>query len=134
MIDRQSALIYAMVLSAAADRDMADLEIGLIGDLIRYLPAFEGYDMEKLPDTWKGCVDLLTEDSGLEQVIMAVRDALTAPQRETAYALACDVIAVNGKTSPEELQLLEILRGSLEIGRLTATAIEHCAQVRFSRG
>ena len=47
--------------------------------------------------------------------------------------LACDVIAVNGETSPEELQLLEILRGSLEIGRLIATAIEHCAQVRFSR-
>ncbi len=134
MIDRQSALIYAMVLSAAADRDLADVEIALIGDLIRYLPAFEGYDMEKLPETWKDCVDLLTEDSGLEQVIVAIRDALTGPQRETAYALACDVIAVGGKTSPEEQQLLEILRGSLEIGRLIATAIEHCAQVRFSRG
>lgn len=134
MIDKHSALIYAMVLSAAADRDLAEVEIGLIGDLIRYLPAFEGYDMENLPETWKACVDMLTEDNGLEQTILAIRGGLSGPLRETAYALACDVIAVGGETSPEELQLLEILRESLEIGRLIATAIEHCAQVRFSRG
>ena len=114
MNDKQSALIDAMVLSAAADPDLADVEIALIGDLIRYLPAFKGYDMENLPETWKGCVDLLTEENGLEQTILAIRGALSGPQRETAYALACDVIAVKGETSPEELREIRALLDRLQ--------------------
>ena len=38
------ALIYVMVVMAAADRDMSDRELKRIGDQVRNLPAFADFD------------------------------------------------------------------------------------------
>ena len=51
----------------------------------------------------------------------------------TAYALACDVVAVDGVATQEELRLLEMMRHSLDVDRLTAAAIERGAAARFAR-
>ena len=40
MIDHQAALIYTMVLVSAADRNMSDAEMRIIGDNVRDLPVF----------------------------------------------------------------------------------------------
>jgi hypothetical protein len=53
--------------------------------------------------------------------------------RETAYALACDVVAADGRATQEELRLLELLRHRLEVGRLPAAAIERGARARHRR-
>jgi hypothetical protein len=52
------------------------------------------------------------------------------PLRETAYALACDVAAADGKPGETELQMLELIRHRLHIDRLVAAAIERAAQAR----
>ncbi len=49
MIDAHSALIYTMLLMSAADRDMTDAELHLIGDVTKHLPVFSAYDQAKLP-------------------------------------------------------------------------------------
>ena len=59
-----------------------------------------------------------------------IATALPKPLRETAYALACDVAAADGKPVEEELQLLEMIRHRLSVDRLVAAAIERAALAR----
>src|SRR5690606_28687829 len=42
------ALIHLMIVAAAADSDMTDAELRRIGDLVRTLPVFDGFDDERL--------------------------------------------------------------------------------------
>jgi tellurite resistance protein len=130
MIDHHTALIYTMVLSAAADQEMTDGELRTIGEIVRYLPVFRDYNLDKLPAATQGCAELLGEEDGLDQAFGMIRKALPAKLRETAYALACDVAAADGSVSQETLRLLELLRHSLDLDRLAAAAIERGARAR----
>ncbi len=130
MADTQSALIYTMVLVSAADRDMTDSELKTMGEIVSYLPVFRGYDLDSLPRTAKACAELLGDSDGLDKALDIIVDSLPERLRETAYAIACDVAAADGKASQEELRLLEILRHRLQVGRLAAAAIERGARAR----
>lgn len=129
-ISHHTALIYVMVLVSAADRDMTDAEIRIIGEDVQRLPVFAGYDIDMLPHAAADCASLLAEDEGLETVLGLVKGAVPEKLVETAYALACDVAAADGKLSQEELRLLEMIRHTLRVGRLAAAAIERGARAR----
>jgi tellurite resistance protein len=137
MIDTQAALIYIMVMVAAADNSMADSELHIIGDIVKHLPVFAEYDQNRLTQDLKDCATILGRDTGLEEALKSVKSAVPAKLRETAYALACDVAAAGAvarrELSQETLRLLELLRHRLNIDRLTAAAIERGARVRFTR-
>lgn len=130
MIDAQSALIYVMVISSAADSDMTDRELETIGDTVKMLPVFQGFDMEKLPAIARECAGLLQDPDGLDKAFDIVKQSLPERLMETAYALACDIVAADGLATQEELRLLEILRYRIGIGRLEAAAIERGARAR----
>ncbi len=133
MIDHHAALVYAMVMVSAADREMTDAELRMIGDIVRVLPAFENFDGNRLVQISSDCADLLSEENGFDVVLTVIQEALPEKLRETAYALACDVAAADGRVSQEELELLEQLRHRLPVGRLPAAAIERGARARFIR-
>ena len=130
----QTALIYIMVVMAAADSDMSDSELMTIGHIIRSLPIFRDYDQDRLPKAAEDCAEILTQDGGIDTIVGLARDALSDSLHETAYALACDVAAADGKVSQEEIRLLEILRHGMSVGRLPAAAIERAARARFATG
>lgn len=133
MINHHDALIYTMVLAAAADRDMTDAELRTIGEIVSYLPIFKDFDRNRLPAVARACAELLSHENGLDRVLGEIRHILSKPLRETAYALACDVAASDGMASRETLRLLEILRDRLEIDSLVAAAIEHASRVRHAK-
>lgn len=130
-IDAQTALIYLMILTSAADADMRDEELRTIGDTVRLLPVFEGFDPERLTHLAGDVTAILQDPDGLDRVFVDIRAALPVHLRETAYALACDVAAADGRASLEELRLLELTRHRLEIDRLVAAAIERGARARY---
>lgn len=130
-ISQHVALIYTMVIMSAADRDMTDRELGIIGETVRVLPVFDDYDITALPDTARSCADLLEREDGLETVLGLIRNSLSEHLRETAYALACEVAAADGHLSQEEMRLLEMIRHRLDIERLHAAAIERAVAARF---
>ena len=131
-ISHHAALIYTMVMVSAADNEMTDAEMRTMGETINFLPVFADYESTLLTDTVASCADLLDEDDGLKSVFQLIKDALPAKLRETAYALACDVVAVDGEAHQEELRMLEMIRHELRIDRLTAAAIERGARARFA--
>ncbi len=127
-----TALIYVMVLMSAADSNMTDRELFTIGEIVRTLPVFRDYNADLLPKAAEDCAEMLAQDGGLDAVLETVKSALPDHLRDTAYAVACDVAAVEGKLKKEEIRLLEFLRHKLEIDRLTAAAIERGARARYS--
>lgn len=132
-ISHHAALIYTMVMVSAADRNMTDAELRMIGEITRGLPVFVDYNLSLLTQTAAACAELLDDEQGMEQAIQLIESALPAKLRETAYALACDVAAADGKVSEEEARMLEILQQRLRIDRLTAAAIERGARARFAK-
>lgn len=131
MLDPQGALICTMVIVSAADRDMTDSELAMIGDIVGHLPVFRSFKRDKLQGVLDDCINLLGRDNGLDEAFAAIKKALPAKLRETAYAVACDVAAADGEASQEELRVLELMRDRLEIDRLIAAGIERGARARF---
>jgi tellurite resistance protein len=133
MLDPHGALICTMMMVSAADRDMAEAELKIIGDIVGDLPAFRDFDHKKLPKVLEECSRLLGRDNGLEEGLASIRKALPPKLRETAYAIACDVAAADGEASQEELRVLELIRHRLDIERLIAAGIERGAKARFQK-
>jgi len=133
MLDPQGALIYTMVLVSGAETSIGAAEQAIIGDIIGHMPVFRGVNGDKLAHHLDACAELLSGDDGLEKTLAAIKAALPERLRETAYAIACDLIASDGEATQEELQILELIRHRLEIGRLAAAAIERGARARFQK-
>jgi uncharacterized membrane protein YebE (DUF533 family) len=131
MLSPQQALVYTMVAAAEADHEIADAEIDLIGDLGNHLPIFRGVDRAVLTATATACSETLARHGGREEVFRLIREALPLPLRDTAYALACDVIAIDSRLQRSELHTLEWLRTELDVDPAMARAIEQVAEVRF---
>jgi hypothetical protein len=131
MLDHHRALIYTMVIVSAAESELPDAELRIIGDIVGDLPVFRGFDRGELPRVLNDCIDLIAREDGLEQTLKAIKTALPAKLRETAYAIACDLVAVSGETTQGELRILDLIRRRLGIDRLIAAAIERAARARF---
>jgi tellurite resistance protein len=133
MIGHHAALIYTMTLISAADGNMTDAEIGVIGDIVGHLPIFKDYDSKGLSRDLGACTRLLQRDDGMEEAFKEIKTALPKHLRETAYAVACDVAAADPEMSQEEMRMLELIRHRLQIDRLAAAAIERGTRARFAR-
>lgn len=125
------AFIYLMVMVSAADGDMTDAEMSLIGDMVRHLPVFRGFDIEKLPEVAKSSTKHFADPDALHHVLDLIRASLPERLYETAYAIACDMAASDGGISQEEMRVLDLLRHGLSIDRLHAAAIERGAKARY---
>ena len=131
MISPQEALVYTMVAAAESDREIADAEINLIGDLVNHLPIFKGVARAAMTEMAMRGSHLLEQAGGSDQVFALIRQALPVSLRETAYALACDVIAVDSRLNRTEMRILEKIRAQLQVDPAMARAIEQIAEVRF---
>ncbi len=124
------ALIHIMVTMSAADRTMTDSELAKIGSIIKSLPVFEKFDVQRMIAVADDCTQILQKEDGLDQIIDNALDSLPDHLHETAYALAVDVAAADLRIEQEELRLLQIFRHKMDIDRLTAAAIERGARAR----
>ena len=131
-IDPHTALIFTMVLISAAEGEMTDAELEMIGREVRYLPVFDNFDQQRLTAVGRDCAELLRREDGLDVVCDMIAEALAQPLRETAYALACDVAAADGALASEELEVLRLLRRRLNVDRLVAAAIERATYARYA--
>lgn len=124
------ALIYLMVITSASDRDMTDVELARIGDVVRSWPAFEGFNDQKLIGVAQDCQKLLHEPDGLGGVLAIAARAIPERLRDTAYAAALEVAAVDLEMRLEEVRVLQMLRQSLDLDAVVIHSIERAAKAR----
>ncbi len=129
----EEALICTMVLVAAADGAITDREIGVMSGLVQTLPAFREFSSEHLDTATEATIGLLGEDEGLSHAGELIRAALEPRLRETAYALACDVVAADRGASQPVLRMLELVMQELHLDPLVAAAVERGARARHQR-
>ena len=129
----QEALIHLMVVAATSDAAVSDRELEVIGSLVRRLPVFDGFDREQLGQVAAEAIDLIKDSSDIEKVLDMILAAIPERLRDTAYALAVDVAAVDLQLSQEELRLLEMIRDKLDLDSLVSAAIETAARARLRR-
>lgn len=126
----QEALIYLMVIASASDRDMTDVELARIGEVVRSWPVFEGFDDRRIISVAQDCQKLLQRPEGLNGVMSIVAEAVPERLRDTAYAAALEVAAVDLELRLEEVRLLQLLRQSLDLDQGTSHSIERAAKAR----
>jgi len=129
-LDAQEALVCTMVLVAAAGRGISDAEIGVMSGLVQTLPVFRTFSTERLNAATEAAVTLLREDDGLAHAGALIREALEPRLRETAYALACEVIAAERSADQDSLRMLEFVKAELRLDPLVAAAVERGARAR----
>ncbi len=126
----QDSLVAVMIAISASDEDIRASELLTIQAIVNHLPVFAGYDMDRVRTVSQTVFDLFGEEDGLDALFGIIRNDLPERLYETAYALACDVAAADGKLLETELRLLEEIRYELDIDRLHAAAIERGARAR----
>ena len=126
----QDALVAVMIAVSASDEQMRTPELVAIQRMVNHMPVFADYDTDRIRTIAQTVFDLFEEEDGLAALFGLIRDALPERLHETAYALACDVVAADGRLKEVELRMLEEVREELQIDRLHAAAIEWGARVR----
>jgi tellurite resistance protein len=129
----QDALVAVMIATSAADDTMTIPEFHEISAIVGVLPAFEGYDTDRIAEVGALVSDLFQDEDGLDALLGLIEEALPDHLRETAYALACDVAAADLRVAMTELRMLEELRHQLGVDRLTSAAIERGSRARHQR-
>ena len=132
-ISVQDTLVYVMVSISAVDNLMEENEMMRIGNIVKTLPIFKGYNSDQLVNAAKTCRDILQDDEGLETVL-GMTAALPHNLQETAYALAAEVAAADLNVTAEEVRFLQLLRNHLQVGKLTCAALEAAARARHQTG
>jgi hypothetical protein len=122
-----------MVLVAAAGTGISDREIGMMSGLVQTLPVFHDFSTTRLDVATNAAVELLREDDGLGHAARLIRDSLEPRLRETAYALACEVVAADRFADQDSLRMLAFVRDELALDPLVTAAIERGARARHQR-
>jgi tellurite resistance protein len=121
-----------MVTMSAVDSNMTDKELQRIGHMVKNLPVFRDYDLEKLVPASERCGEALGREDGLESILKEAAK-LPAALHETAYALAVEVAAADLEVKQEELRFLDMLRDALGLDKLVCAAIERGARARHHK-
>lgn len=124
------ALVALMVAVSASDETVPTAELVAIERIVNHTPIFASYDIDRLRAVSQTVLTLFEEEDGLDALFGLVRDALPEKLFDTAYALACDVAAADGRLRDAEWQMLGEIRAELGIDRLHAAAIELSARAR----
>ncbi len=132
-LNAPEALVLTMVLVSAADGGITDREIGVMSGQVQTLPVFQDFTTDQLVDVTDAAVGLLREADGLTHAGHLIRAALTPNLRETAYALACEVVAGDQASKQSSLQMLDFVRDELGLDPLISVAIERGVRARHQR-
>jgi tellurite resistance protein len=130
LLNPHEALIYLMVITSAADREMTDLEMGRIGNVLKTWPVFQDFDDWKLIRVAQDCQQRLQEENGLASILAEARRSLPKKLHDTAYAAAFEVATVDLEMRMEELRVLEMIKESLSVDPEAIAAIERATKAR----
>lgn len=130
-ISTEKALIYVMVTMSGVEAQINASELQEIRHVVSTLPIFHSFDIARLESVAAECAEMLQEPEGLRAVLGLVKDQLPPRLRETAYALAVEVAAVDLTVGKEELRFLAMLRDALSLDKLVTAALERSAIARY---
>jgi hypothetical protein len=120
--DAAEAFAGIALAAVASDGFLSEEEAQIIPFTLARMKLYDGYsdnDMRRLFD--KLLAQLQRE--GVEALFTSAKDALSLELRETAFAIAADLVLVDGVITSEERSFLDDLYDILEISESVATQV-----------
>lgn len=114
--ERNAALVEAMLLAAAADGSVSEIEIQTLLRRVLERPEFEGTRPEELNQLVESCVANLAKAKDLNTILASLRQRLPDHKnRMLAFGLACAVAFADQRATRSELGLLKTFQAALGI-------------------
>jgi Tellurite resistance protein TerB len=129
-LNPHEAMIYLMVITSAVDREMTDVELARIGNVLKTWPIFQDFDEWKLIRVAQECQERLQAKDGLQSILAEVSGVLPERLHDTAYAAVFEVAAVDLEMRMEEVRVLELIRDALVVEPDVIDAIERSTKAR----
>lgn len=115
-LDRNAALIDAMILAASADGSMGSLEMQALVRAVIERPEFDGTDAKVLNDLVEASARRLSHARGLDEIMTSLHKRLPDHRnRLLAFGLATTVALANRRATRAELGLLKSVQSTLGI-------------------
>ena len=125
-------MIMTMVLAAATDRNLSRAEQKRLRDLVSHLPIFSDFDARNLARVCETCAATLAGDNGIDRAARLIKKGVPKRFGPTAYTIACDMLAADGRIGDVEVGLLDLLADLFGMDSLTCAAIELASRVRYA--
>ena len=123
-LERNAALMDAMILGATADGHVSKLEKDALLRRVGERPEFEGTKIEELTDLIEGSVFRLSKTHSLDDVMASLRTRLPDHKnRLLAFGLATAVALADQRATKQEMGLLKTLQAGLGISEEEVTRI-----------
>ena len=119
VLSPQDALVAVMIATSAADEAQPTSELLLIDRLVDALPAFEGYDKDRIHGVRNIVEDLFSEEDGVDALLGLVEDAL--PE--------VDIDQLKSPDDPGHKPRILLLYGSLRPQSYSRAAAHEAARV-----
>ena len=129
----QEGLVWTMVLATIDDRRLSRVEIRAMRDSVGHLPVFAGVDLKELPAVAEACAEALAGENGVDVAARRIKRAVPRKMGETAYLLACDMMASDGRVGSDDVEVLDLLADIFALDSLTCAALETAARARFAK-
>lgn len=126
----QRALLDLLVIAAVADGQIDNSELEMISSWVRFLPVFDGVDPSEINEISEDCVALLEDPEGIDKLMQRTSDSLPIELHDTAYSLLVEIVSADAEAKQAELELLKLVRETLNLDDLTVAAIEYAARAR----
>lgn len=123
-VDFSPAEAFAAIalVAIASDGHFSDEEIDLINPSLRRMQLFKSYPVDVLRRMYDKLFGILRRN-GANALLNSVKSALPHELRESAFAIATDLILSDGTVTPEEEAFLNHLCQVLEINSASAVKI-----------
>jgi uncharacterized tellurite resistance protein B-like protein len=126
---RQAALFETMILAAAADGAVERVEVEAIYRLVFERPEFHGIHAADLKQAIEHAAKRVSEAHSLEHILPSIVDRLPdRASKELAFGLAAAVVVSDGRTPPEELNILKALQDMLDLTEEDVARLFEAAQ------
>jgi tellurite resistance protein len=132
-LSEQDALLGLMILSSMSDGVVRISELVAIENVLDHFPIFSNYDKADINKVFAVMDRLLGSLNGIDRFLTFLKSTLPPNLHETAYAIACDVVAADGKLEQAELRLLEEIEHHLSLDPLYVAAIERSTRARYAK-
>ena len=126
---RQAALFETMILVAGADGIVTREEVEEIYRRVFERPEFHGIHADDLKKAIEHAAKRVAEAHSLEHILPSIVDRLPdKASRELAFGLAASVVVADGRTPPEELNILKALQDMFDLSEETVARLFETAQ------
>ncbi len=125
----EEAFLGIALSSVAADEIVSQEELNVVGFTISRMPAFRRMPPNQMLELINKFLQIIKRE-GVGTIINAAKNYLTDKMKETAFALAVDIVLADGIVDQKEKEFLEQLQVATEISDDLVTKIVEVLQIK----